>query len=320
MTQKALITGITGFAGSHLAEYLCQNQKISIVGTYFTKKSLENVQNLKNPIDLRQIDLSKSQNVNSLVKTVQPNYIYHLAALASAADSFRNPVQTVTNNIAIQLNILEAIRLAGLSKCRILIISSADIYGSVSLNNLPIHENTPFMPMSPYAVSKITQDFLGLQFFISYNMDIVRVRPFNHIGPRQSTHFVVASFAKKIAEIEKGITPPIIKVGNLGAKRDFTDVRDIVRGYSLVMEKGKSGDVYNMGSGVSYKISDILDTLLSLSKISIKVEEDPDLIRPVDIPELVCDNRKLKSITHWEPRISLDQSLQDTLDYWRKLV
>jgi len=176
------------------------------------------------------------------------------------------------------------------------------------------------MPTNPYAVSKIAQDFLGLQYFLSYGLKIVRVRPFNHIGPRQSPRFVVPSFAKQIAEIEKGKKENILHVGNLSSRRDFTDVRDMVAAYLLSLEKGDLGDVYNIGSGVSRQISKMLDMLLSLSSKKIDVEIDKSLFRPKDDPELVCDKSKFTKQTGWEPKIEIEKTLKDTLDYYRNIV
>lgn len=178
----------------------------------------------------------------------------------------------------------------------------------------------PANPNNPYSLSKLFQDELGLQYFMSYKMDIIRARPFNHIGPRQSPYFAVPTFAKKIAEIEKGKNPPVIKVGNLDTKRDFTDVRDMVRAYALLMEKGQAGDVYNIGSGNSYLIKDVLDMLISLSTVKIEIQQDPSLLRPTDNPELRADSSKIHNLTGWKPEINLEQSLKDTLDYYRNIV
>jgi len=206
-----------------------------------------------------------------------------------------------------------------------MVISSAEIYGYVTPENLPIGENTPFRPGNPYAVTKIAQDFIGLQYNLSYHMPIIRVRPFNHVGPRQATGFVVSDFAKQIAEIEKShrqnlpTTDPMLKVGNLEAKRDFTDVRDMVKAYSLILEKGVPGDVYNIGSGKSIKIAEVLDTLIGLSDTKIEKQTDPTKLRPSDVPEIVCNNTKIRNLTSWEPEIALETTLKDTLDYWRHL-
>jgi GDP-4-dehydro-6-deoxy-D-mannose reductase len=318
MGKKILITGASGFVGSHLVNYLLEKTEDDLFGTYFFDKNLKNLK--KDRITFLKVDLRNEDETLALMERVKPDAIYHLAAFASAASSFKSPNETVINNISSQINILEAVRKSNLSKCRILIISSADIYGYVRQEDLPIDEETPFNPTNPYAVSKLTQDFLGKQYFLSYRFQIVRARPFNHIGPGQSPNFVVASFAQKIAEMEKGKREPVLPIGNVEVKRDFTDVRDVVRAYALLMEKGIAGEVYNVGAGISYKISDILDKLLSLTKTKIKVKVNDALIRPIDVPDLVCDPTKLRKLTGWKPEIPLEQTLEDTLDYWRNII
>jgi len=317
--MKALITGITGFAGSYLAEHLL-TKGYEISGTYLTDDGLRNVDGIKNRINLIKADLSQEKSVFDVVGKVSPTVIFHLAALTSPADSFKNPIATLNNNISLEVNLLEAVRKFNLLDTKILIVSSADIYGRVSKENLPINESTPLLPTNPYSVSKIAQDFLGLSYFFAYKLKVVRVRPFNHIGPRQSPKFAVSSFAKQIAEIEKGKKEAYLSVGNLEAKRDFTDVRDMVNAYSLAVEKGVDGEVYNLGSGISYKMSDILNRLISLSSAKIEVRTDKSLLRPSDDPELICDNSKFKKLTNWEPQISLDKTLKETLDYWRNII
>lgn len=319
--KRVLITGTSGFAGSHLAEFLIQQRKYKVWGTYLLENSLGSINGLKNKIKLVKADLTKKERVTDLIKRTFPDYIFHLAALTSPAASFNNPLATIENNIAAEMNLLSAVLDNKLFDTRVLIISSAEVYGLVKKKDLPIDEETELMPSSPYAVSKIAQDFLGLYYFLSYNLKIIRVRPFNHIGPRQSPNFVVASFARKIAEIEKlKSTKTAISVGNLSAKRDFTDVRDMVRAYVLAIEKGKFGEVYNIGSEKSHKISDILDKLLKFSKVRIKVHIDKAKFKPIDIPELLCNASKFKRLTNWKPSIAIDTTLKDTLDYWRGVV
>lgn len=307
---RALLTGINGFVGSHLAPFL-KEQGFDVYGT--VKPGSASGSNLF------EADLLDYDSLKRAIDEVSPDYIVHLAALTSPAGSFKNPAETVSNNIVGQVNILEAMKELKLLKTRILVVSSAEVYGKVEEKDLPIDENVPFRPNSPYAVSKVAQDLFGLQYFLSQNIQTVRVRPFNHIGPGQAPLFVVASFAKQIAEIEKGLKPPVMTVGNLDSRRDFTDVRDIIKAYVMLLEKGESGDVYNVGSGKSHRIGDILDILLSSSSQKIVIEKDPKLLHPGDIMDSVCDNTKVKRMG-WEATINIEKSLQDTLDYWRNIV
>jgi GDP-4-dehydro-6-deoxy-D-mannose reductase len=318
--KKVLITGVTGFAGNYLAEYLLSVGGYSVSGTYLLEDSLNSVGNIKDRLNLVRADLSEQKSVFKIIEDIKPDIIFHLAALTSPADSFKNPIETLNNNISLEVNLLEAIRKFNLLDTKILITSSADIYGLVKEEDLPIDEQTPLMPTNPYSVSKIAQDFLGLTYFLSYKLKIVRVRPFNHIGPRQSPNFVVSSFAKQIAEIEKGKREPILRVGNLETKRDFTNVKDMVRAYVLAIEKGKYGDAYNIGSGISYEISDILNRLISMSSLKIKIEKNEALSRPSDNPNLICDASKFVELTGWKPQISIETTLKDTLDYWRNII
>jgi len=319
--KKVLITGISGFAGSFLAEYLLSKKDYGVSGTYLFEDSVKrNLGTVKDKINLIKVDLTNNKRVFDLIKSVKPNLVFHLAALPYTGTSFKAPFLTIKNNIASQMNVLSAIKDNNLFDTKVLVVSSGEIYGLVEKEDLPIDEETKLMPTSPYAVSKIAQDFLGLQYFLSYKLKTIRIRPFNHIGPRQSPNFVVASIARKIAEIEKNKQKPVISVGNLNPKRDFTDVRDMMRAYVLAIDKGKFGEVYNIGSEKSYKISQILDNLLKLSKIEIKVRVDENLLRPVDIPELLCDTTKFKNLTGWRPEINIETTLKDTLDYWRGIV
>lgn len=320
MDKKILVTGASGFAGSHLIDHLIDNNAQNIFGTYYSDKGIENLDKVKDKINLYKVDLTNEQDTKDLIKKIKPDEVYHLAAFASAAGSFSSPVKTVINNISSQLNLFESLKKNNLTLTKVLIISSAEVYGDVEPKDLPIDEDTKYNPTNPYAVSKLTQDFLGRQYFLADNLKIIIARPFNHIGPRQSPDFVVSSFAKKIVEIEKGKRQPVFPVGNLEAKRDFTDVRDMVKAYFLLMEKGKVGEAYNIGSGVSYKISDILDKMLSLSNIKVSIESDKSLFRPVDNPDLICNYNKLKNLTGWEPKIKIENTLKDTLDYFRDIL
>jgi GDP-4-dehydro-6-deoxy-D-mannose reductase len=318
--KRVLITGITGFAGSHLASHLLSQQSYEIAGTYRSTAGLASVEKFKDKIQLENVDLKDIDSVASVLLRIKPDYLIHLAAQASPSKSFSIPVETMTNNIVSEFSILEALRKHEMYNTRVLIISSAEIYGKVTPSDLPLDEDAPFRPATSYAVSKLSQDFLSLQYYLAYKLDIIRVRPFNHIGPGQKEGFVVADFAKQIAQIEKGDEKSEISVGNLQAKRDFTDVRDMVKAYELALKKGVSGEVYNIGSGESHKINDILHALLSFSSKKITVNIDQSRFRPIDVPEIVCDCSKFQKLTKWQPEIPFEKTLQDILDYWRKIV
>lgn len=308
--KKALITGISGFAGSHLYDYLKTLNDLDIYGTDLHSSAFAG--NNK----IHKIDLLDDAQVNRLVGQINPDYIFHLAALASPARSFDDPFATFSNNVKAEINILEAARSLR-SGVKILIIGSGDEYGIVKKEENPIDETQPLKPTSPYAVSKIAQDYLGLQYYLSYNLDIIRVRPFNHIGARQNSKFVVSSFSKQIAEIELGLKEPIIKVGNLSAIRDFTDVSDMVRAYWLAISKGEKGEVYNIGSGVGHSMEEILNFLLSLSVKKIRILSDDSLLRPSDNPVLICNFNKFKTLTGWQPKIDIQTTLINVLKYWQ---
>lgn len=319
MSKRILITGISGFAGNYLVRNLLSKKNAEIFGTYLTDNSLETLSDVRKDLKLYKLDLMDPEAVLKTIKDAKPDQVYHLAAIAASSQSFNEPGLIITNNINSQLNLLEALKVENIN-ARILIVSSAEVYGKVDPKDLPIDENTPLNPANPYAVSKIAQDFLGLQYHITYNIDVVRVRPFNHIGPGQTDQFATSAFAKKIAEIEKGKKEPVLTVGNLESKRDFTDVKDMMEAYVLIMDKAKSGEVYNIGSGKSYKMSDILNILLSFSNTKIKIEIDPKLLRPSDNPDLVSDNTKVETLTGWKPKIPINQTLKDILEYWRNLA
>ena len=313
--MRALITGIAGFAGSHLAQHLLA-KGIKVYGFYHPDHSIENIAEIKNKIELVPCDILNAKLVQKETKSIEPDLVFHLAAFASPAQSFDQPEATLKNNILGQLNILQALA-KGKSDPRILIIGSADEYGNIDPKHLPADENTPLAPTSPYAVSKVAQDMLGLQFWLHHKMKIVRVRPFNHIGPRQSPAFVVAAFASQIAALEKR-GGGVLKVGDLQTYRDFTDVRDMVRAYLLALEKGEFGQVYNLGSGRTVKIADILTKLLSYAKVKIKVKTDKSRMRPLDINTISCNFSKFARLTGWKPQIPLATTLFDTIEYERK--
>jgi len=316
---RALITGIAGFAGSHLADYLLTRGDVEISGVSLPSDGVHNVAHILSRMRLYPLDLGDFDQVHELCARLQPDYLFHLAAQASVERSWLDPAATLTNNITAQLNLLQAVVDLRLD-CRVLVVGSADEYGAVRVEDLPIDEDTPLRPVNPYAVSKVAQDYLGLQYHLSHGLHIVRVRPFGHIGPRQGPGFAVSSFAKQIAQIEIGLQEPVLRVGNLSTQRDLTDVRDMVRGYYLALTKGKAGEVYNLGSSRAHAMSEILDRLLGMSRVPVRVEMDPGRLRPSDIPVLICDSRRFQADTGWEPERDIADTLREVLNDWRERI
>jgi GDP-4-dehydro-6-deoxy-D-mannose reductase len=254
-----------------------------------------------------------------MLEEVAPDFCFHLAALARVDESWHNPWPVLKNNIQAQLNLLQGMVDLGATP-RTMIVGSNEEYGLVRPEELPLTEESPLRPNSPYGVSKVSQDMLGLQYFLSNGLPIVRVRPFNHIGPRQAPGFVAPDFARQIAEAEAGQRPPRMQVGNLEAQRDFTDVRDMVRAYHLTITRGTPGEVYNIGSGRPHAIQELLDVLLSYSQVEISVEQDPARLRPSDVPTVRCDASKFRALTGWVATIPFESSLRDVLEDWRRRV
>ena len=314
--MRSLITGITGFVGSHLAEHLLEDG-CEVFGTARWRSNTSNIDHLEGRIELVECDIRDSASVKKVILDVRPDEIYHLAAQSFVPTSWRAPSETLETNIIGQVHLLEAVRELA-AKPRVQIAGSSEEYGMVHEDELPITENNPLRPLSPYAVSKVGQDLLGYQYSMTYGLPIIRTRAFNHTGPRRGSVFVTSNFAKQIADIEKGRQGPVIRVGNLEARRDFSDVRDIVRGYVLVLRQGEAGEVYNLASGRALTIRAVLDTLLGLTEAKVQVEQDPTRMRPSDVPVLQGDYGKLHARTGWEPLIPFEQTAADLLDFWRK--
>ena len=316
--MKILITGVTGFVGSHLAEYcLSLDQQVEVIGTCRWRSRRENIEHLEDAINLYECDLRDASSVKTLLADIQPERIFHLAAQSYVPSSWNSPGETITTNVIGQLNIFEAMRETN-STASIQIAGSSEEYGLVHPEEAPITEENPLRPLSPYAVSKVAQDMLAYQYFQSYGLRVVRTRAFNHTGPRRGDVFVTSNFAKQIAEIEAGQRPPVIHVGDLNPKRDFTDVRDIVRAYWLSLEHCSLGEVYNVASGKAYRIKEVLKILLDNSEQDIEVVEDPERLRPSDVPLLLGDNSRFCKATGWIPEIPFEQTAKDLLDYWRE--
>ncbi len=318
--MRVFITGITGFAGSHLAEWILRTKPdVKVSGLIRWRSRMDNIRAIEGQVDLHEGDLKDYVSLKKCLKDVQPDYIFHLAAQSFVPTSWRLPAETLSINIVGQANLFEAVLDLGLSP-KIQVAGSSEEYGQVNPDEIPMKETNPLRPLSPYAVSKVGQDLLGYQYFRSYGLPVVRTRGFNHTGPRRGDVFVTSNFAKQIAEIEKKKRPAVIHVGNLEAKRDFTDVRDMVRAYWLSLEKGQPGEVYNIGTGKAYAMKEVLDLLLGLSKVKVKVEVDPARLRPSDVPILLPDVSKFVSLTGWKPEIPFSKTLEDLLDYWRERV
>src|SRR3989338_8076999 len=314
--MRALITGITGFVGSHLAEHLLADH--DVYGTIRWRSRLDNINHIKDRVKLIETDIRDSYSIEKAIKTVEPDAIFHLAAQSFVHTSFHAPQETLSTNITGTVNLLEAVRSCGGSPV-IQIAGSSEEYGLVMPDEVPIKETNPLRPLSPYGVSKVAEDMLAYQYHKSYGLKTVITRAFNHEGPRRGEVFSTSNFAKQIAEIEKG-KEPVIHVGNLNASRDFTDVRDVVRAYVIATEKCDYGEAYNICSGRAWKISEMLKLLLSMSTKKIEIREDPARMRPSDVEILLGDFSKFHKKTGWKPEIPFDKTMKDLLDYWRKLV
>lgn len=313
--SPTLVTGVGGFVGRHLIAHLLAERDGPIVGLTRPGESAE----VPPEVEIRELDLNDAAGTRAAVERVTPACVYHLAAQSSVADSHADPLGTLVNNIGCQLHLFQALLEIG-PRPRVLVIGSNEEYGLVEATELPVRETNELRPLSPYAVSKVAQDLLGYQFFKTHGLPVVRVRPFTHTGPGQAPHFVTPAFARQVARIEAGLQPPMMAVGNLDARRDFSDVRDVVRAYRLALWQGEPGAVYNVGSGQATSVRAILEGLVGLSRVPITIEVDPAKLRPSDTPPQYSDCTRLRKRTGWRPLIPLEQTLADVLEDWRARV
>jgi GDP-4-dehydro-6-deoxy-D-mannose reductase len=316
--KKAFITGIAGFVGSHLSELLL-SRGFEVYGLIRSRSKTDYIESIINKLHLEDADILDTHSLYATISRIKPDYIFHLAAQSFVPTSWVSPSVTLETNIVGSANLFEAVRQVGIDPV-IQIACSSEEYGLVHTDELPIKETNPLRPLSPYAVSKLAMDYLGYQYFQSYKIRIVRTRGFNHTGPRRGDTFAESNFAKQIAMIEKGKQEPVIHVGNLTASRDYTDVRDMVRGYFVAAEKCDPGDVYNICSGTTIKIGDMLNILLSFSETKVKIQPDQSRMRPSDVPVLLGDNSKFVAKTGWKPEIPFKKTMEDLLNYWRARV
>lgn len=339
--MRVLITGVTGMAGSHLAEYLLNIEGLEIYGTYRWRSRVDNLDDLRkagkvniitggfesmlhertdsSKLNLIEADITDSFSMKWVIGAVKPDRIFHLAAQSYVHASWGAPAETLHTNIIGEVNLLEAVRSAEIDPI-IHIAGSSEEYGLVLPDELPVKETNPLRPLSPYGVSKATQEMIAYQYFMSYGLKSVITRAFNHEGPRRGEVFVTSNLAKQIVEVEKGLKPPVLYVGDLSSVRDWSDVRDVIKAYWLVTEMGTPGEVYNIGSGIGREVREMLDMLLGMSNVDIEVEVDHARLRPSDVKVLICDSTRFRKLTGWAPQITFDKTLRDLLDYWRERV
>ncbi len=320
--NKVLITGITGFVGSHLADYILANfPEVQILGLARWRSSTDNISHILDKITLEFGDLSDLPSLKTVLSKEKPDVIFHLGAQSYVPFSFSSPIATLNANVIGTCNLLEAVKelkFASNYDPVIHICSSSEVYGQVKENEVPIKEDNPLRPASPYAVSKVAEDMLGFQYWLSWKIRTIRTRMFTHTGPRRGEVFVVSNFARQVAAIEVGLLPPVVKVGNLESVRTFSDVRDAVRAYWLLVDKCPPGEVYNIGGVETMTIGEMLNKLLKFSATpNIKVEVDQQRLRPSDVTLQIPSIDKFVKATGWKPEIKFEKTLEDTLNYWR---
>jgi GDP-mannose 4,6-dehydratase len=318
--MKILITGITGFVGSHLAEYILSlKERHEVFGLCRWRSPKDNLEKIYNQVNLLEADLGDLGGLIRHFKTVRPEVIFHLAAQSYVLTSFNTPVQTIWTNVIGTTNLLEAVRITGIDPV-IHICSSSEVYGQVSETDIPINETCPFKPASPYAVSKVGEDMVAYQYFVSYGIKTIRTRMFTHTGPRRGDVFAFSAFAKQIAAAELGLQEPVIRVGNLESVRTICDVRDAVKAYWILVHQCRPGEVYNIGGNQTVTIGQGLEKLLSFSSKQLEVKVVPELLRPSDVTLQIPNTEKFSGETGWRPEIPLETTLRDILEYWRGVL
>ena len=327
MTERALITGITGMAGSHLADYLLEHTDWEIYGLCRWRSPLDNISHLlarinaNDRVHLLYGDLRDYLSIHEAAKKAKPDYVFHLAAQSYPKTSFDSPLDTLETNVQGTASVLEALRKNDVEAITH-VCSSSEVFGRVPKKKLPIDEECIFHPASPYAISKVGTDLLGRYYAEAYDMTVMTTRMFTHTGPRRGDVFAESTFAKQIAMIEAGLIPLVVKTGNLESLRTFADVRDAVRAYHLLVTVNPiPGAYYNIGGTYTCTVAHMLETLLAMSEIKdIRVEKDLERIRPIDADLQVPNTAKFRAITGWEPTIPFEQTMADLLEYWRERV
>ncbi|MCK4809555.1 MAG: GDP-mannose 4,6-dehydratase [Candidatus Omnitrophica bacterium] len=315
--MRILITGITGFVGSHLAEYILSlNEGHEIYGLCRWRSPRDNLVNIHNKVSLLEADICDLSALIRQIKTIKPDIIFHLAAQSYVLTSFNSPVHTLWTNAIGTTNLLEAVRIVEIDPV-MHICSSSEVYGQVTKEDVPIKETCPLRPASPYAVSKVAEDMVAYQYWLSYGIKTIRTRMFTHTGPRRGDVFVMSAFTKQVAAAELNLKDSVIRVGNLKSVRTFCDVRDAVKAYWILVNKCKPGEVYNIGGNRTMTVGEALDIVLSFSKKKFEIKVDPQLLRPSDVTLQIPCIDKFRNDTGWEPEVPLKETLKDMLDYWK---
>lgn len=317
--MRVLITGISGLIGSHLADYLLEIGDVEVIGFKRWRSREDNIRHLRPRAELIEGDIEDAFSVAAAIEQARPDRIFHLAAQSYPSESWGAPATTLRANVLGTLNVLEAARRV-VPKAQIHIAGSAAAYGLIAPHEVPITEDRPLRPVSPYGVSKAAQEMLAYQTFQAYGQQVYLTRSFIHLGPRQDERPAAQTFARQIAQAEAGLRLPVIEVGNLEVRRDFLDVADAVHGLWSLLERGTPGEVYNLCSGAAPRVGDLLQIYIGLARIPLEARQDPARLRPADEPILQGDNSKLRAATGWQPRVALEESARRILEHWRGVV